>query len=187
MTLGCHVYMAFTFWSPYVPMVVMGLSYSIVACALWPLVALVVPEHQLGTAYGIMQSIQNLGLALINMAAGAIVDAKGYLFLEMFFCAWLCLALMCSILLYLADAAKGGKLNMSTKQRNEMQAPKSTLTFSTEDDGNNVPYSYDGQTSIQPRSAQQLRFRYLSRVGKNQFQVPVSHRSSALAYPHLLK
>ena len=37
-----------------------------------------------------MQSIQNLGLALINMAAGAIVDAKGYLFLEVFFCAWLC-------------------------------------------------------------------------------------------------
>ena len=30
----------------------MGISYSIVACALWPLVALVVPEHQLGTAYG---------------------------------------------------------------------------------------------------------------------------------------
>ncbi|XP_028418530.1 major facilitator superfamily domain-containing protein 1-like, partial [Dendronephthya gigantea] len=107
MTLGCHVYMAFTFFSPIVSMVFMGLSYSIVACALWPLVALVVPEHQLGTAYGLMQSIQNLGLALINMAAGAIVDAKGYLFLEVFFCAWLCIALMCTIMLYLADSAKG--------------------------------------------------------------------------------
>ena len=40
-------------------------------------------------------------------------------------------------------------------------------TFSTEDDKNNLPYTYEGQTSIQPRSAQQLRFRYLSRVGKN--------------------
>lgn len=40
-------------------------------------------------------------------------------------------------------------------------------TFSTEDNKNNLPYSYDGQTSIQPQSAQQLRFRYLSRVGKN--------------------
>jgi hypothetical protein len=37
-----------------------------------------------------MQSIQNLGLAVINQAAGIIVDAKGYLFLEVFFCAWLC-------------------------------------------------------------------------------------------------
>ena len=31
---------------------VMGLAYSILASALWPMVALVVKEHQLGTAYG---------------------------------------------------------------------------------------------------------------------------------------
>lgn len=32
---------------------IMGVAYSMLACALWPLVALVVPEHQLGTAYGL--------------------------------------------------------------------------------------------------------------------------------------
>ena len=32
--------------------VVMGLAYSVLASALWPLVAVVLPEHQLGTAYG---------------------------------------------------------------------------------------------------------------------------------------
>ena len=37
-----------------------------------------------------MQSIQNLGLALIAMAAGAILDKKGYLVLEVFFCACIC-------------------------------------------------------------------------------------------------
>lgn len=31
----------------------LGLSYSLLACALWPMVAFVVPEHQLGTAYGL--------------------------------------------------------------------------------------------------------------------------------------
>ena len=31
----------------------MGIGYSLVACALWPLVAMVVPEYQLGTAYGL--------------------------------------------------------------------------------------------------------------------------------------
>ena len=30
----------------------MGVSYSMLASALWPMVALVVPEYQLGTAYG---------------------------------------------------------------------------------------------------------------------------------------
>ena len=33
------------------------------------------PEYQLGTAYGMMQSIQNLGLAVVGYAAG-IVSAK---------------------------------------------------------------------------------------------------------------
>ena len=37
-----------------------------------------------------MQSIQNLGLAVISQVAGTIVDKKGYLVLEVFFCAWLC-------------------------------------------------------------------------------------------------
>lgn len=37
-----------------------------------------------------MQSIQNLGLALISMAAGAILDTHGYLVLEVFFCACIC-------------------------------------------------------------------------------------------------
>lgn len=37
-----------------------------------------------------MQSIQNLGLALIAMAAGTILDTRGYLVLEVFFCACIC-------------------------------------------------------------------------------------------------
>uniref|UniRef100_A0A8C1UVW2 Major facilitator superfamily domain containing 1 n=1 Tax=Cyprinus carpio TaxID=7962 RepID=A0A8C1UVW2_CYPCA len=83
----------------------LGLSYSLLACALWPMVAFVVPEHQLGTAYGFMQSIQNLGLALMYryMAAGSILDLKGYLFLEVFFIACLCLALLAVVLLYLSQ------------------------------------------------------------------------------------
>lgn len=40
-------------------------------------------------------------------------------------------------------------------------------TFSTESDPTPNPYSYDGQSPIKPSSAQQLRFRYLSRVGKH--------------------
>ena len=32
----------------------MGVSYSMLASALWPMVALVVPEYQLGTAYGML-------------------------------------------------------------------------------------------------------------------------------------
>ena len=51
-TLICHVMLAFTFINPYVAIVLMGLSYSLLASALWPIAALVIPEYQLGTAYG---------------------------------------------------------------------------------------------------------------------------------------
>uniref|UniRef100_A0A7N8X458 Lysosomal dipeptide transporter MFSD1 n=1 Tax=Mastacembelus armatus TaxID=205130 RepID=A0A7N8X458_9TELE len=89
-TLAAHMMLAFTFWNPWIAMSLLGVSYSLLACALWPMVAFVVPEHQLGTAYGFMQSIQNLGLALISMAAGAILDSRGYLVLEVFFCICIC-------------------------------------------------------------------------------------------------
>jgi len=90
----------------------MGFSYSMLASALWPMVALVVPEYQLGTAYGMwvnlslfsgfnsidkliqifsrMQAVQNLGMAIVTMLAGRIVDDQGYLVLEVFFLGWLC-------------------------------------------------------------------------------------------------
>lgn len=43
-----------------------------------------------------MQAIQNLGLAVIALIAGIIVDSKGYLILEVFFMAWLCCKYLCS-------------------------------------------------------------------------------------------
>lgn len=90
MTLISHAILAFTFWPPIISMLLMGFGYSVLACALWPMVSLVIPQRQLGTAYGIMQSIQNLGLGCVVLLAGYIVDSKGYLCLQMFFLAWLC-------------------------------------------------------------------------------------------------
>ncbi|XP_051966260.1 major facilitator superfamily domain-containing protein 1 isoform X2 [Xyrauchen texanus] len=52
-TLISHMMLAFTLWNPWIAMSILGLSYSLLACALWPMVAFVVAEHQLGTAYGL--------------------------------------------------------------------------------------------------------------------------------------
>ena len=54
-TLGAHAMFAFLPDQSYIAvmaMVLMGIAYSMLACALWPLVAFIVPEYQLGTAYG---------------------------------------------------------------------------------------------------------------------------------------
>ena len=46
----------------------MGMSYSILASALWPLVSHVIPQHQIGTAYGmyvmISLSLQHISCEL---------------------------------------------------------------------------------------------------------------------------
>lgn len=84
-----HALLAFTFIHPLVAMITMGFGYSVLACALWPMVSLVIPTHQLGTAYGIMQSVQNLGLGCVVLSAGYIVDYNGNIVLEIFFLAWI--------------------------------------------------------------------------------------------------
>ncbi|XP_051521162.1 major facilitator superfamily domain-containing protein 1 isoform X2 [Myxocyprinus asiaticus] len=55
-TLISHMMLAFTLWNPWIAMSFLGLSYSLLACALWPMVAFVVAEHQLGTAYGLTRA-----------------------------------------------------------------------------------------------------------------------------------
>uniref|UniRef100_A0A665U3F9 Lysosomal dipeptide transporter MFSD1 n=1 Tax=Echeneis naucrates TaxID=173247 RepID=A0A665U3F9_ECHNA len=121
-TLTAHMMLAFTFWNPWIAMSLLGISYSLLACALWPMVAFVVPEHQLGTAYGFMQSIQNLGLALIAIAAGAILDTRGYLVLEVFFCACICRQYFPSVLcVYRILVFQTSYLNQSAAVRAKLQ------------------------------------------------------------------
>ncbi|XP_065887478.1 major facilitator superfamily domain-containing protein 1-like [Dysidea avara] len=167
-TLGSHALLAFTRLLPFVTMALMGLSYSILACALWPMVAYVVPEHQLGTAYGIMQSIQNLGLAIVSLLAGVILDAKGYILLEVFFLALLCGALIAGVVLYMYDAAKGSKLNKpawvrrrEAKKKEESESAAMITNEEKERINSTKPYT----SPIQPSSAFHLRNRLLSRIG----------------------
>ncbi|KAK4314036.1 hypothetical protein Pmani_014655 [Petrolisthes manimaculis] len=117
LTLFCHGLLTFTFVNPYVPMSLMGVAYSLLASSLWPMVSLIIPEHQLGSAYGMMQSVQNLGLALISMLGGLIVETKGYLMLEMFYLVWLCVALVSTVVIWLSESAREGVLNLSISER----------------------------------------------------------------------
>jgi MFS family permease len=55
----------------------LGLSFAFLPAVLWPtVVRYVAPEH-LGTAYGVMTGLQNLGLTLANVIAGYINDVSG--------------------------------------------------------------------------------------------------------------
>ena len=54
-SLVAHGLNNFTYLTPYLSIIIMGMSYSILSSALWSLPALLIPERQLGTAFGIMQ------------------------------------------------------------------------------------------------------------------------------------
>jgi len=69
-----HLVFAFTMVNPIVPMILLGVAVSMVPAAMWPSVATIVDEKKLGTAYGFMFSIQNLGLFLVPLLAGSILD-----------------------------------------------------------------------------------------------------------------
>ncbi|OWK52091.1 Major facilitator superfamily domain-containing protein 1 [Lonchura striata] len=162
-TLASHIMLAFTFWNPWIAMCLLGVAYSLLACALWPMVAFVVPEHQLGTAYGFMQSIQNLGLAVIAIAAGMILDTRGYLFLEVFFSACVCLSLIAVVMLYFVNHLTGGDLNWSAKKRAKVQ--KAAASEAEEQERLRRQNEDDLAKLLPKADAFSLRNKYLSKLG----------------------
>ncbi|KAM3182800.1 hypothetical protein ACTXT7_011597 [Hymenolepis weldensis] len=117
----CHGIFAFSSYgvSPIAVTAFLGLSYSILASSLWPMVGVVLPQHQRATAYGLIQSIQNLGLGLIAMLTGYIVDSKGYLVLELFFLLCTSVALLAAVCLMLWDSKNGCKLNSRSRRHDK--------------------------------------------------------------------
>ncbi len=63
--------------SPWIGTVLIGVSFSLVPAVLWPLTARIVPEWRLGTALGLMWSIQSAAIAGANVAAGWLNDRFG--------------------------------------------------------------------------------------------------------------
>lgn len=69
-----HLIFSLTDMMPYFPMVMLGIAFSLVPASMWPSMVKLVPEKQIGTAYGLMYSIQNLGLWGFPLVAGLILD-----------------------------------------------------------------------------------------------------------------
>jgi MFS family permease len=61
----------------YLPLLMMGVAFSLIPAVLWPSVAYIVEQGKLGTAYGLMTMIQNIGLAGFNLLIGWANDRWG--------------------------------------------------------------------------------------------------------------
>jgi MFS family permease len=63
--------------SLWVSTALIGIAFSLVPAVLWPAVPYLVTAERLGTAYGLMTMLQNIGLTVVNVGAGALNDAYG--------------------------------------------------------------------------------------------------------------
>ena len=54
----------------FISMAMMGVAFSLIPAVMWPSVAYIVDQSKLGTAYGLMTMIQNIGLAGFNLLIG---------------------------------------------------------------------------------------------------------------------
>lgn len=66
-----------TQWSLWISTALMGLSFSLIPAVIWPSTAMLVDPRRLGTAFGLIDALQSLGMGALNLAAGWLCDRAG--------------------------------------------------------------------------------------------------------------
>ena len=72
-----YLMMAYQVTPLWVPIVMMGIAFSLIPAVMWPSVAYIVHERRLGTAYAVMTLVQQIGVAAMNWIIGRTNDAAG--------------------------------------------------------------------------------------------------------------
>jgi len=109
--IPAHLIMGVTHWNPIPMMVLLGAAFVLVPAALWPSVPMIVEEKRVGTAFGLLTAIQNLGLGLFPFLNGKLRDATGTYTATQFMFAGLGVAgLIFAVLLLRSDRRQGGIL-----------------------------------------------------------------------------
>eukprot|EP00028_Trichosphaerium_sp_Am-I-7-wt_P003982 CAMPEP_0168519658 /NCGR_PEP_ID=MMETSP0405-20121227/7458_1 /TAXON_ID=498012 /ORGANISM="Trichosphaerium sp, Strain Am-I-7 wt" /LENGTH=328 /DNA_ID=CAMNT_0008540261 /DNA_START=354 /DNA_END=1337 /DNA_ORIENTATION=+ len=108
--------------NPIYSFVAIGLSFALVPSALWPCIPLIIKEENTATAFGLMTSIQNAGLAIVGVVVGQIVNAyvsatddkkeqvKGYNYAMAFFVCMDCIGFLLTEWLIIVDHYSGKTL-----------------------------------------------------------------------------
>jgi MFS family permease len=115
--IPCHLMLGLTHLNPIFSMVPLGAAFVLVPAAMWPSVPLIVDKKRVGTAYGLMTAIQNVGLALFPLFNGALRDATHtYTATQLMFATLGVAGLVFAFLLLRADKKTGGRLEHETSK-----------------------------------------------------------------------
>ncbi len=106
-----HALMGLTKIYPAYPMIVLGAAFVLVPAAMWPSVPLIVRKERVGTAFGLMTAIQNIGLFLFPLLNGLLRDlTKTYTSSMLMFASLGFFGLIFALLLKKADKREGSAL-----------------------------------------------------------------------------
>ncbi|MGM9845853.1 MAG: nitrate/nitrite transporter [Muribaculaceae bacterium] len=115
--IGCHLSFAFVLplfpykWLAVTLVATLGVSFSLVPAALWPSVPKIIENKILGSAYCVIFWIQNIGLCLVPLLIGVVLDATGgYRVPMIIFSSFGVLAFIFTFLLKIEDRRKHYKL-----------------------------------------------------------------------------
>lgn len=61
-------------WTAIFAVVLLGIAFSLVPSAMWPSVPKIIPDKQLGSAYALIFYVQNIGLMLVPILLGVVLD-----------------------------------------------------------------------------------------------------------------
>ena len=75
--LPVYLMMVYSGISLYVPIIMLGIAFSLIPAIMWPSVAYLVKQNRLGTAYSIMTLIQQIGVFAFNYLLGWSNDISG--------------------------------------------------------------------------------------------------------------
>jgi len=121
--VACHLSFAFLLpimpykWFALTLIVVLGVSFSLVPAALWPAVPKIIDEKILGSAYCLIFWVQNIGLCLVPLLIGSVLQATGGYFVPMLiFSSFGVLAFIFSLLLKKEDKKSGYGLELPNIQ-----------------------------------------------------------------------
>lgn len=114
----CHLSFAFLLpifpykWLAVTLIAILGVSFSLVPAALWPSVPKIIDEKILGSAYCLIFWVQNVGLCLVPMLIGKVVDISGFQTAMIIFSSFGVIAFILSFLLKIEDKKKGYGLEL---------------------------------------------------------------------------
>lgn len=138
MLIGVHLLFTLPilniWWFATLMMIVLGIAFSLVPSAMWPSVPKIIPEKQLGTAYALIFWVQNIGLSMVPLLIGWVLDtyckidngtgkpAYDYTLPMAIFTCFGILALIIALLLKREDKIKGYGLELPNIKSAEAEA-----------------------------------------------------------------